>query len=569
MDNNPPAGVADKLAHLRLTFRQRAAGELEQLISIAERLPHGKQRRPDTTDDIALSYGILHRLAGSAGTFGYTALGDQARRLEHRLKPLAEHGALTTDDDLCRREKNRQQLLEIIAGVEGLRSLLDETDESLGATPERRAGSGDETNKPARDIHVVLCGLSEKATDFLDHALSNYGFLISTMEIESLSLQTKPGMTTVVTSEDRLAEVSKVLGSLEHADGTPGPPLLCLGRQDDFNSRYALAEAGADAFFPEPVDAPQLAERIERLVHEQNELVSGKILILDDDEHLVAHYRTVLENAGFRVRAISKPETILSELSEFRPDIMLLDVRMGAYSGTTVAKLIRFDPEWVSLPIVYLSSEQDKHVQLEALAKGADEFMTKPVSDDYLVRTAQIRCYRARQLNELLIKDSLTGLLKHSVIKQEVENEHARCQRMSHVSSVAMVDLDHFKAVNDQHGHRTGDVVIKALANLLRNRLRSTDQIGRYGGEEFAIILPECTTDQAQEVLTQICEAFADISFATPEGDLSVTLSAGIAALDAFASGSDALDAADQALYERKAAGRNGVTVFTRFDAAL
>lgn len=562
MDKNPPAGVAEKLARLRLSFRQKAAGELEQLIKSASRLKHSDHSGCDREDDIALSHGILHRLAGSAGTFGYTALGDRARRLEQRLKPLADRGAATTDNEYCRGEEDTQQLLEIIAEVEGLRSLLDVTDEPVRITRERHDGFSDKGSKPAPDIHVILCGLSAEATGSLDHALSNYGFLISRTDVNSLSLQTKPGMTTVVTSEDRLAEVSKILGSLEHADGTPGPPLLCLGRQDDFNSRYALAEAGADAFFPEPVDAPQLAERIERLVHEQNELVSGKILILDDDEHLVAHYRTVLENAGFRVRAISKPETILSELSEFRPDIMLLDVRMGAYSGTTVAKLIRFDPEWVSLPIVYLSSEQDKHVQLEALAKGADEFMTKPVSDDYLVRTAQIRCYRARQLNELLIKDSLTGLLKHSVIKQEVENEHARCHRMSHVSSVAMVDLDHFKAVNDQHGHRTGDVVIKALANLLRNRLRSTDQIGRYGGEEFAIILPECTTDQAQKVLTQICEAFADISFATPEGDLSVTLSAGIAALDAFASGSDALDAADQALYERKTAGRNGVTVF-------
>jgi len=196
------------------------------------------------------------------------------------------------------------------------------------------------------------------------------------------------------------------------------------------------------------------------------------------------------------------------------------------------------------------------------MAKGADEFLTKPVSDSYLVRAAQIRCYRARQLNELLIRDSLTGLLKHSFIKHEVDKEHARCRRQSRSSVVAMLDLDHFKKVNDQHGHRVGDIVIKALANLLRQRLRSTDMIGRYGGEEFAVVLPECTVQEGQSVLAQVCKTFSDLSFHNDGVSLSVTLSVGIAALGSFESGSDALNAADQALYERKKAGRNGVTIF-------
>ncbi|MCL7943012.1 diguanylate cyclase [Marinobacter sp. ATCH36] len=562
MDKKVPEGVGEKLARLRLKFRSKTEGELDQLAEIASQLTCGDQARPDMTESIASAYSALHRLAGSAGTFGYNELGDHARVLEERLKPLAERLSADIDKDSDHREEDTQQLLEVIAEAQHLRTLLDGTVEPMEGKPGHQPRDSEQDSEVAPDIQVILCGLPEKTAVFLEQALSNYGFLISRMDVESLPLAEKTRMAAVVTSEDELARVSSALEPSESAGNASRPPLLCLGRQDDFNSRYSLAEAGADAFFPEPIDAPKLAERIERLVNDQNEPVSGKILILDDDEYLVTRYCTVLENAGFCVRAINDPETVLSELSEFRPDIMLLDVRMGAYSGTTVAKLIRFDPEWLSLPIVYLSSERDKHVQLEALAKGADEFITKPVSDDYLVRTAQIRCYRAQQLNELLIKDSLTGLLKHSVIKQEVENEHARCQRMSHVSSVAMLDLDHFKAVNDQYGHRTGDVVIKALSNLLRHRLRSTDLIGRYGGEEFAVILPECTTDEAQKVLSQICNAFADISFATPDGDLSVTLSAGVAALNAFASGSDALDAADQALYERKTSGRNGVTVF-------
>ena len=562
MDRNAPAGLADKLSRLRLNFRKKAEGELDQLAEVSSRLARANQPPSGRMDDIVSSYGILHRLAGSAGTFGYTALGNEARRLEQSLKPWAEQRGAATDTDFYPSKDNTQEFRAIVAGIKDLRSLLDIADEPVNAIKERRAGLSVKNTESASDIHVILCGLPEELTIFLEHAFTNYGFLISRTDVVSLSLENEPGKTTVVTGEDSLAEVSGVLESFESASGAARPPVVCLGHRDDFKSRYVLAEGGADAFFPEPIDAPQVAERIESLADEQNKLVSGKILILDDDEQLIAHYQAVLEEAGFHVRAINDPETVLAELSDFRPDIMLLDVRMGVYSGTTVAKLIRFDPEWVSLPIVYLSSEQDKRVQLDALAEGADEFMTKPVSDDYLVRTAQIRCYRARQLNDLLIKDSLTGLLKHAVIKQEVEIEYARCQRMAHVSSVAMLDLDHFKSVNDRYGHRTGDIVIKALANLLRNRLRSTDLIGRYGGEEFAVILPECTPDDARVLMTRICTAFSDISFATADGDLSVTCSVGVAALNAFTIGSDALDAADQALYERKIAGRNGVTVF-------
>lgn len=562
MGKDPKADIADKLAQLRLSFRGKAEGELDQLSEVASRITGGDQEQRLLREDVMSAYQLLHRLAGSAGTFGYAALGAEARRLEQRLKPLVEKYPLHDDASPGVPSEEIPQVIDTLAQARQLRSLLDET--SVPATrrtndPERL---NDQYSLTASDVHVVLCGLSEGSQIFLEYALSNHGFSISHQEVSTLSFSGTPGVTLVVTSEDVLSEVSAVLDTKAGNENILKPPLICIGSRDDFKTRYTLAENGADALITEPVDATILADNIERLVTERSRTVSGKILILDDDEDLAGHYQAVLEGAGFVVRAISNPETVLSELSEFSPDIMLLDVRMGDYSGPTVAKLVRFDPEWVSLPIIYLSSEQDKQVQLEAMAKGADEFLTKPVSDSYLVRAAQIRCYRARQLNELLIRDSLTGLLKHSFIKHEVDKEHARCRRQSRSSVVAMLDLDHFKKVNDQHGHRVGDIVIKALANLLRQRLRSTDMNGRYGGEEFAVVLPECTVQEGQSVLAQVCKTFSDLSFHNDGVSLSVTLSVGIAALGSFESGSDALNAADQALYERKKAGRNGVTIF-------
>ncbi|WP_139173032.1 GGDEF domain-containing protein, partial [Marinobacter sp. AC-23] len=185
---------------------------------------------------------------------------------------------------------------------------------------------------------------------------------------------------------------------------------------------------------------------------------------------------------------------------------------------------------------------------------------TKPVSDEFLVRTARIRCYRARQLSKLVSLDSLTGLLKHALAKIELNREYARCARSGHSSVVVMLDLDHFKKVNDSYGHGTGDMVIKALSNLL-HRLRNTDIIGRYGGEEFVIVLTECSLEKAVEVLEALCQDFARLLFSGGNEEFSVTFSAGVAALSAYESGEQAIEAADRALYQRKRAGRNGVTV--------
>lgn len=565
MSTDSSAEIAIKLEGLRQSFRQKAVRDLDQLDELLARMADRGQGKEDQYAIIKTMYHLLHRLAGSAGTFGMGALGSEARQLEQSLKPLIEpeQNVLSAsgptpnvEDVLTPAFFNRARQLRIF---------LEQTESEYRERVDEPATEPVVAPLEAA-IAVYLCDLPEAVGVFLEYTLINHGFIVDRLtvsELLNLSADVCAGAFAVITREDSVASVSDALQSLKRRYGINSPPLICTGDHHDFDSRYTLADLGADALFSEPLDVPLLADRIERLINERSKAIPGKVLILDDDEDLARHYQLVLQEAGFEVHAISDPEKVLLALAECRPDIMLLDVRMGNYSGVTVAKLIRFEPQWLSLPIIYLSSEKDWTVQLDALAQGGDEFMTKPVSDDYLVRAVQVRCYRARQLNQLVIRDSLTGLLKHSVIKQEIEKEHARCLRMGHVSTVAMIDLDHFKQVNDRYGHRTGDHVIKALANLLRHRLRSTDVIGRYGGEEFAVVLPECTGNTAIEVLGKICDGFSGILFTTGEGEISVTLSAGVAELNAFKSANDALNAADQALYWRKKAGRDGVTAWS------
>ncbi|OAN88648.1 diguanylate cyclase [Marinobacter sp. EhC06] len=550
--------VSEKLAALRQKFLVRASEDIQVLRAYAEQTRRGEL----SAEGLIQCYQQLHRLAGSAGTFGLPELGVAARALEKKLKSQAE--------ELTETENNHSQTIDVndgfADGVDALAKLVEVKSEISGQTRAAISRADIFEGSHGMQVSVIVMDSGCEGLASLSAEMARYGFNCQTVDQKvSASVQEvladTPGAAAILCRDVAVADVMSLRNQATAKGLHRRLPVICIGRDGSFNNKYHLAKLGAFAFFQEPVDIPELAERIESLAIERSASVQGRVLIVEDDTELAEHYCLVLQSAGIEARAVSDPLDLMPTLSSFQPDIVLMDVQIGDYSGVTLARLIRFEPRWLSLPIIYLSSEDDPDNQLEALSKGADEFLMKPVSDDYLVRSVRIRCYRARQLSELMNRDSLTGLLKHSLIKQEVEKELARCRRDGHPSSLVMLDLDHFKQINDTWGHRYGDIVIRTLANLLRNRLRETDMIGRYGGEEFLVVLPHCEVTAAAELVRRIGESFAELEFSAGEGSFQVTLSAGVAAINDFANGDDALEAADQALYQRKRSGRNGVTV--------
>lgn len=158
-----------------------------------------------------------------------------------------------------------------------------------------------------------------------------------------------------------------------------------------------------------------------------------------------------------------------------------------------------------------------------------------------------------------MVRDSLTGLYNHTHILQLLEDCSFRARREMQPLSFAMLDIDHFKKINDRHGHPMGDRVIKSLALFLKQRLRKTDFIGRYGGEEFAIVMPDTPLEAAHKVLDEIRQRFAEILYPAQPHDLRCTFSAGVVQLDHRLDALTMASAADEALYRAKHAGRNCV----------
>lgn len=546
MPESPVSEVRKKLEILRDRFRDKTTGEIEGLVgSIVS-----ASRNPESISELVSAYHVLHRFAGSAGTLGFTQLGEQARKLELAIKPLADEVSEGADS-----ERVRQQLNQLLAGGYE-KQLLNLS--SLLVVPDPVSTGWHKPVSAGTDNPFVLLNLDpdQKHGELISQGLALYGY-----EVRSLpdGEQWPENMNDV-----DLVMVRDTLLQDEEAGWLPRLhklPVICFSEAHDFATRYRLAHLNVDACVDEPLDIPALADQVEKLLAEGLATLTGRVVIVDDDRELLEHYRVVLTSGGLLVRALDDPSRLLSELADFRPDILLMDVQMGEYNGPVVARMLRFQAEWLSLPIIFFSSEADRDLQLDVLARGGDDFVTKPVSDEFLLRTARIRCFRARQLDKLVSLDSLTGLLKHALAKIELNREHARSARSGHSSVVAMLDLDHFKQVNDSYGHGVGDMVIKALSNLLRHRLRNTDIIGRYGGEEFLVVLPECSLEEAVEVLEALSKDFGRLVFNARNEEFSVTFSAGVARLEAYETGEQAIDAADQALYERKRAGRNGVTV--------
>ena len=334
-------------------------------------------------------------------------------------------------------------------------------------------------------------------------------------------------------------------------------PLLFFSQEEtDTPTRLAAVRAGGREFFTSILDASSLLERIETLTH-VSQYDPYKVLIVDDSRAQATHTERVLNSAGILTLTITEPLQAMTALADFQPDLIILDMYMPACSGTELAKVIRHNDRYVSVPIIYLSAEDDLDKQLDAMSEGGDDFLTKPIKPRHLIATVRNRAGRARNLRARMVRDSLTGLYNHTHTLQLLEDARSRAKRDGTPLSFAMIDIDFFKKVNDTYGHPMGDRVIKSLALFLKQRLRKTDHIGRYGGEEFAVVLPDTDGATALKVLDEIRQRFAEISYPAQPIDLSCTFSCGIAELHEGVDSKTLSKRADEALYEAKHSGRN------------
>lgn len=339
----------------------------------------------------------------------------------------------------------------------------------------------------------------------------------------------------------------------------PDLQIVYFSTLDDIQDRIRCVQVGGIALLPFDADL----YRIWHVLHGADLPTDQgiKALVVDDSPTDAFNTTRHLKRAGIEAISIQSPYMVEEVLESFRPDVLILDLYMPECTGSELAEAIRMDDRYMALPIIFLSSERNEARQMKALYQGGVDFITKPFRPEQLVQTVVHRATRSREHKRLIESDSLSGLTNHSAILDALDQEIKRFKREGGAFSFAMVDIDHFKAINDSYGHGTGDRVIRGISSFLRRNLRTSDKIGRYGGEEFCVILPDTSIDAATKVLDRLRVQFSRTPHLTPDGDeFYVTFSAGVVEFDG--TNDDLAALADQALYSAKNQGRNKVVHF-------
>lgn len=549
---NDPRQMEQKLAELRAGF---AAKLMERIDELSVRL----QDMADATEPDARMEAlgevrfVAHKLAGSGATFGFPGVTDIAREMEAACQAVLDGDQVYAPDFADRQFELCGRLREAAAAPS--ESVEDETVEIIRSA-ERRTGD----SHMQHAIIVMECDTDESSQIKLE--MEHFGFDVRVIDHpDKLEDELKNGDVDVLVSGLSFGgdanKAFDVLSGLREQDKI-NMPLVVHTSLDDIQSRLNAARLGARAYLVKPVDMADLVNELDAVTR-RGECEPFRVLIIDDDDSLARHTELVLQGAGMQTFVLTDPMKVLDALDDFSPELILLDLYMPECTGSEVASVVRQRAEYAGIPIVFLSGEADKSKQLSAMELGGDDFLTKPIRPSHLISAVRIRSHRFRELRSFMVRDSMTGLFNHTTTKQLMDSEVARAHRAGTKISLAALDIDHFKNVNDTYGHAVGDRVIKALARLLRQRLRGADIIGRMGGEEFAAILPDTPIDEAEKVFNQLREAFGEIQFTTEGQSFSVTISCGIAEFPAHDTSTMLSDAADKALYAAKHGGRNRV----------
>ena len=287
------------------------------------------------------------------------------------------------------------------------------------------------------------------------------------------------------------------------------------------------------------------------------------MLVVEDDDAQAALCTMTLESAGIVAERVERPERILETLVEGSPDLILVDLSLPDLDGLDLVRVVRQHARTDGVPIIALTAERRPARIVEALAAGTDGFLTKPVEARELVRAVVGSASRYRALRALLTRDSLSGLFNHNRMEDALATELQRARRSHEPLSVATIDIDSFKSINDRAGHAEGDRTIVRLARLLKKRLRSSDVIGRIGGDEFQVIMPGANGAAAMRVLDEVREQFADSS---ARSGSPATFSCGISSLPTSNTVEALREHSDAALYEAKERGRNQVCCHLRLN---
>jgi diguanylate cyclase (GGDEF)-like protein len=301
---------------------------------------------------------------------------------------------------------------------------------------------------------------------------------------------------------------------------------------------------------------------------------AATILVADDDRITRELLAGLLRGHGFKVEQVADGQELVDRVGKGGLDLVLTDVIMPRLSGLEACRIVKSMTGESFLPVLLVTVKSDIDSKVAGLKLGADDYVTKPFDEKELIARvlAMLRIKRMhdtvhatkKELAELAVHDELTGLYNYRYLQGRLTEEFKRAERYHDPLSCTMIDIDHFKEINDKHGHVFGDTVLKQVAEILKSAVREVDVVARYGGEEFLLLLPSTHFNGSLTVAERIWRAVAARAFGAGGTTTPLTVSMGIAFFPSrdVKTRDELLKFADQALYQAKREGRNRICLY-------
>ncbi|MGD6794625.1 GGDEF domain-containing response regulator [Metabacillus indicus] len=307
------------------------------------------------------------------------------------------------------------------------------------------------------------------------------------------------------------------------------------------------------------------AEEAEELKEDALPKGDELVLLIDDDITLLMYLKDEMERLGYTAAAFTDPDRALKAYYELGPDCVVIDRHIKHKNGFEVVVQLKELMQKKYVPAIMISADSSKETRLDSYRYGADDFILKPFDlEEFLVRVRR-QIERKKQLEELIVVDELTKVYNRKFLNPAYTRLAAHMKREGSSFTLVMLDLDYFKNINDTYGHLEGDEVLRSFSQCLKDNLRNSDTVIRYGGEEFIVLLPNAGQKEAMEVIGRIKESFSGQVFKRPDDtSYSCTFSAGLMAVtpEQPISAEHAIECADAALYQAKKNGRNAIMIY-------
>lgn len=515
--------VADgpaRLAELRKDLAAFLAGEPDAIESLTNR---------------------FHRLAGSGGSYGFEDISTISREVELWLRkaPIVA--------------QNTESRGRLSQAVERLSAAFDTAalDVDLGQDLPQHGDFG---------WRARVVGPSGAQQRQIEQLLSQAGYLVSldpgTGEPARVPLSERPDL--LVLLADASGPDPYATATAWSAAGPARPRAMVLIDGGGQSDPVRAVSAGIDTVLgPDRVAAelPRFAKTLARIG-----APPSRVLLAVRDAKMAAELTKALEPANLQVATYSDMTAVHEALLREPPDVVIAELVLPV-DGLALTRLMRQDARFALLPVIILATEDSVGARIDAIKAGADHLLVHPVEGPLLTHLVVSRAERGRRLREMVHRDGLTGLLNHATLMAELEHTLEYARRHGETFGFIMADVDHFKRINDQFGHLVGDQVLLHLARLLQQTVRASDLIGRYGGEEFGLVLRRTDRAGAGILAGKLRHALITEPALIGEGrQLPIRISMGVACYpaDGLTAAALALQA-DQALYRAKRGGRDRV----------